>query len=107
MFNYKIKYVEKNVPTVGFPINALNKVMSKLENNKINYLFLDKRNNYDVDYKFDNENLNKYSEIYEEARKYVNLKKRIENIVEFLYDEIKNNNIKEKIKKIEEIINEE
>ena len=35
--------------------------MARLENEKINYLLVDTRKNYDVDEKYDNKNLNNYS----------------------------------------------
>ena len=47
LFNYKISVVENNICMVSFPKTAYNKVISKLENNKINYTILDKRNNYE------------------------------------------------------------
>lgn len=48
LFDYKIKFIEK-VPSCGFPKSSINRVMAKLEELKVNYLILDKKNNYDVD----------------------------------------------------------
>ena len=50
---------------------ALPKVTSKLENSQINYIVIDRRNNYDVDLKEDYKNLNKYDKYYEKANKII------------------------------------
>ena len=76
LFNYNIKEVKDNIYTVGFPKNVVAKVMSKLEREKINYLLIDTRNNYDVDEKSDNGNLNTYDEKYNISLKYIRLKRR-------------------------------
>ena len=106
LFKYNIKWVENDIPTVGFPVGALNSVISKLESSKINYMLLDRRNNYEVDFELRNGNLNQYNEIYEKAKIYVNILKRIQNINEFLVGNIKAENIKEIIKDIEKVIDE-
>lgn len=71
IFKYKIKLNKENIYICGFPKEKLNKVMATLENKKINYAVLDRRNNYRVDEKDDNKNLNKYNEYLEKAIKYV------------------------------------
>ena len=40
---------------------------------KINYINVDRRNNYEVDEKSDNKNLNKYDEIFEKAKQYIKI----------------------------------
>ena len=75
-----------------------------MEEKKINYVLVDKRNNYEDEEKSDNKNLNKYDEIFETAHKYVILRNRIDNIYQELINSIDKNDIKEKIIKIEEII---
>ena len=107
LFNYNIKEAKDNIATVGFPKNALPKVISKLEKEKINYLLIDTRNNYDVDEKSDNKNLNTYAEKYNISLKYIRLKRRISRISEALILEINNANIKEKLRRIEEIVDED
>ena len=52
IFNYKLKTVEKNIKVCAFPVFALNKIIAKLEENKINYIAVDRRNNYEVDGKY-------------------------------------------------------
>lgn len=106
LFNYQIKNAADNIATVGFPINTVPKVTARLEKEKINYMLLDTRNNYDVDEKNDNKNLNTYFEKYDIALKYIRLKRRIGRIEEALILDINNENIKEKLRKIEEIIDE-
>ena len=104
IFGYKIKDLEKNYKECGFPVSEVSKVCAKLENNKINYLIIDRRNNYDVDEKEDYKNLNRYVEFYEKANKYVNCKKRIDIINEYLVDNIETKNITKMLSGMEEIM---
>ncbi len=104
IFGYKIKDLEKNYKECGFPITAISKVCAKLEKNKINYLLIDRRNNYEVDQKENYKNLNKYTEFYEKANKYVNCKKRIDTITEFLMENIETKNITKMLSEMEEIM---
>lgn len=112
IFGYQLKYQNKsgmdnNMCSVGYPKNALPKVQARLEKEKINYILIDTRNNYDVDEKSDNKNLNTYLKIYEKAKKYVKLKRRINRISDNLILQISDDNLIEKLRKIEEIINNE
>ena len=68
LFGYKINEIE-NMSMCGFPINSLNKIIAKLEEKKINYLIVDRKNNYEVDEIFDNKNLNNYKKYFEKAKK--------------------------------------
>ena len=65
LFGYKIKEIE-NMNVCDFPINSINRIVAKLETNKINYLILDKRNNYDIEEIYNNKNLNTYNKFYNE-----------------------------------------
>ena len=107
LFNYKIKELSQNHKECGFPIGAVNKVTAKLQNSQLNYLLIDRRNNYDVDEKEDYKKNNKYNQIYEKAKRYVNCKKRIDNINQYLEENIENDNITKVLAKMEEIIYEE
>lgn len=104
IFGYKIKDLEKKYKECGFPTTAIAKVCAKLESNKINYLIIDRRNNYEVDEKEDYKNLNRYTEFYEKANKYVNCKKRIDTIAEFLMENIETKNITKVLSEMEEIM---
>ena len=75
IFNYKLKTIEENIKVCAFSVSITNKILAKLEENKINYLLIDRRNSYDVDSKFNNKNLNRYNVIFEKATKYINVKK--------------------------------
>ena len=83
------------------------KLISNIENyvdiNKLNYLIIDKRNNYEVDEKSDNGNLNKYNYFLQKSKKYINQKNIIEKIYNYLISNIED---KELIIDIERIINE-
>lgn len=103
IFGYKIKTVEENIKVCAFPVSILNRNIAKLEKNKLNYLIIDKRNNYEVDEKSDNGNLNKYNYFLEKSKKYINQKNRIEKIYNYLISNIED---KELIVDIERIINE-
>lgn len=104
LFGYNIKPGKDNLAVCGFPKVTLPKVMSILENKKINYITLDVRNNYDVDDKQDNKNLNTYNNYVEKASKYVKLKRRIDEIYNTLLEGIEKEEIIHKIRNIEEIV---
>lgn len=80
--------------------------MSKLEEQKIDYLLIDVRNNYYVDEKFENRNLNKYDTVFEKAYLYVRKQREIRKINEKLMEQIDSADFKEKVGRIEEILNE-
>ena len=70
LFSYKLKELE-GMPLCGFPLSSLNKIIAKLEEIKINYLIVDRKNNYEVEENSDNKNLNNYTKYFEKAKKYV------------------------------------
>lgn len=102
---YKLNTFE-DVSRCGFSDNCINKVMAKLEHNKINYLLLDRRNNYDVDKKSDNKNLNNYDKIFKKARDKINITKRIDAINSYLYSNIDNKEINQILNRLEDVLNE-
>lgn len=103
LFNYKIDLFKNEC---GFPMVSLNKVLAKLENEKLNYVVLDKRNNYDVEMEQNYKNLNRYEEIYNKSRNYVNYKTRIESINKNLIELINEKDFKKILGEIEILINE-
>ena len=94
----------KNINIIKNDIKYEKELLKEIENKKINYLIIDRRNNYDVDEKEDYKNLNRYVEIYEKANKYVNCKKRIDIINEYLVDNIETKNITKMLSGMEEIM---
>lgn len=104
VFGYALRVTKDNIQTCGFPKNAIPKIMSKLEQKKINFIIVDTRNNYEVDEENDNKNLNTYSETFSKAQKYIKVKKRLEKIEEMLLKDVEKEGIMEKIRKIEEIV---
>lgn len=104
LMGYKLSIIEENCSTCGFPQKSLNKIQAKLEDKKINYILLDKRNNYYVDYFSDNKNLNTYDDEFAKAHKYINLKKRIDNIYVSLLKDINKEETKGKIFEIEKLL---
>ncbi|MGN1271093.1 MAG: hypothetical protein ACI4UX_03860 [Clostridia bacterium] len=103
LFGYKLRRIQNNILATGFPKEVINKVMSKLEYRKIDYLVVNKKNNYEVEEKSINNNLNTYKKIIIDAKSYISAKIRVENINKYL---IRNLNDKLLIEKIEKVINE-
>ena len=106
LFNYKLKdsNIEKGCKECGFPVSTVSKIMARLEEKKINYILIDRRNNYDVDGKMDFGNLNRYQATYEKSNKYVNYKKRIEGINNFLLENLENKEFSSILNKVEDVI---
>ena len=104
-FGYKMKLIKETMES-GFPIRTLSKVMAKLEQQKIDYLILEPRNNYYIDFKLENGNLNKYDVVFKKAYNYMRISNRIDRICEGLKLEISSEKIIDKLKRIEEILNE-
>ena len=104
LFGYQIKIIDKNLYTCGFPKSALNKILSKLEENSISYMIINKSENYEVQEEMEFKNKNKYMEMYNKAYKYISKKNKIDTIYNYLLDNINDINIKEKLNKIEEIL---
>ena len=103
LFDYNLKEIKENIPTCGFPKRAISKVCAKLEQKKINYIIVDTKKNYEVNEKFDNKNLNEYNEILEKAKRYIKVRKRLKSVKEELLKQTEEENIMEKIRRIEEI----
>lgn len=103
LFNYVLKKIDGNY-NCGFPNSALNKIITKLENDKINYMVVDKADNFEIIEQDEYKANNRYSEIYSKANKYINKKNRINEIYNYLMENINDENIREKIIKVEEII---
>ena len=106
MFDYSIKMVNQNIPVCGFPLSSIMKVRSTIEEKKINYMILNPRNNYDVEIKEDFRNLNNFHKEFETSYTKTKRKKKITHIVEELKVIIDEPCFKEKIRKIEDILDE-
>lgn len=103
LFDYNVKEIKGTVPSCGFPKRAISKVCAKLEQKKINYVIIDTKNDYKIEEKSGNKNLNEYRKILEKAEKYVKVRKRIRIIEQELLKQAEKENIMEKIRKIEEV----
>lgn len=101
--NYKINIIQDKIYSCSFPKTAYSKIISKLEKNKINFIILDRRNNYEETEKSNNKNLNNYEKYYEIGKKELSKKIRIDKISQYLN---KNIDDKELIESIEKLINE-
>lgn len=103
LFNYSVKKINNNYDC-GFPITAINKIKTRIEDQKISYLVINKADNYEV---YEEENFKKentYIQIYNKAHKYINRKNRIIEIYNYLIENINSDDIKEKINEVEEIL---
>ena len=103
LFKYKIKE-NYGVPICGFPITSIGKVQNILEKSKINYIIVDKRSNYEEEYKQLNNQENNYDKIYEKAEKSVEIILRVQKIYDKILKEIENKNLYEILDKIEMIL---
>ena len=75
-----------------------------LERKKVNYIILDRKNNYDIEVFKDYKNLNQYQSTYEKAKKYIKTKNNIEEIYEKLIKNINEKDINQKINNIKNIL---
>lgn len=105
LFGYKLKKIE-NTRMCGFPLSSVNRMIATLENKKINCLIIDRRNNYEVEERADNKNLNNYTKCFEKAKKYISDKTKIDNVNNFLLKNINQEDFKDIIRKMEDEINE-
>lgn len=105
---YRLKVEECNYIkySCGFSDIALNKVRVKMEESKINYLILDRRNNYEEDEKFDNRNLNRYNEILEKSKIYANNVIRLDRINKYFIENIDKEETRKILIQLEKKINE-
>ena len=103
LFNYKIDLFKNEC---GFPMVSLNKVLAKLEDEKLNYIVIDKRNNYDVELQQDFKNLNKYEAVYAKSKNYVNYKSRVDNINKNLMELIHKQDFRKLLGEVEKLIDE-
>ena len=86
IFGYKLTLIQQ-LDVASFPTSSLNKVTAALEHNKINYIILDKRNNYDVEEESDKSNINNYNKVLKKAKEEINYNKRIDKIVKELKED--------------------
>ena len=106
-FGYKVRDLGNNTTECGFPVDCIGKILKKLEDNRINYVILDRRNNYDVEERTNYKNLNRYDKFAVKAKSYVNCKKRIDNISKYLTENIYDENTKNIISNIEKYLRNE
>lgn len=107
ILSYLLKYkiIEKdNIPSCAFPISSISKVENILEKNKINYIAVDRRNNYDEEQKIINKQENNYDKILEKSKIAVGTTLRIQRIYQNLIKSRDTVQINEKLEKIEEIL---
>lgn len=83
LFKYKISE-ENDIMVSGFPTSSIKKVEARLENKKINYIVLDRKDNYAVNERTDFKNLNTTKNTLICLKPYVSNVRRIENINEHL-----------------------
>lgn len=102
-FGYKIKEIRGGEIQAGFPQVSLQKVLNKLEEYQINYVVMDRRNQYDVDFKKNFALANQYELYCRLARKYTNCLKRIDKLSRFLKENIHKEEFLELISRLEKI----
>lgn len=105
-FEYKLNLIENTIYSCGFPSQSLNKILSKLEYKKINYVIVDRRNNYEVLEKENYKNLNSYDKYYEKAKEEIGIKLRIQKISSYLLENSDKDNIKGLLLELEKMLQE-
>ena len=100
IFNYQLKKVETNTNTTGFPAVALNKVIKTLEDKSINYMVIDRGDNYEPIDKGNFKQNNKYIDMYNTAHRYQTRKNKIDEIYEYLLTNINDDIVREQIQRI-------
>ena len=106
IFSYKLRIDKEDMYTTGFPCSSLSRVLGKLQHLKINYVVVDRRDNYSVDDRMDNKELNTYSKHYEMAKEYIKYMKKLENIYLYIKDNVKEQEIQDMLIRWEKEINE-
>lgn len=104
LLGYKRKSFGNNSSTCGFPNNTLAFVECKLEDEKVNYVVIDKAQQRKVEKVIDLNTENRYTEIYNKAYKNIQIQERALNVYNYILDNIENENIKRKLEEIEEKI---
>lgn len=99
LFNYKIKRIS-NTFKVGFPIKNIDDITNKLKDENINYIIVD--NDKLVD-KSDS-SINKYNKFNLDRENILYNFLRIEKIVNYIENNIMNNDISDKLDRIEMVI---
>ena len=104
LFGYKIKITDIGYRTCGFQITSANKVFSKLNENMINYLIIDKRLNFEITEDIDFKRKNQYKVFQKKSVPYINLKERLEVLCQNILENIDRENIDTEIEDIEKIL---
>lgn len=107
LMKYKLKTIKEQKEeycTCGFPTKVLPKIEAILEEKKINYILLDRRNNYEEDEFIDFKNLNKYESIFENAYRYIKQKEKLDKIYTYFLNNIQKDETKKLLNEIEKRI---
>ena len=91
---------------MDFQRKLYGKVIATLESKKINYLVIEPRNNYDVEEKSDNKNLNTYEEEFKKSYTTVKQKEKVEKIKERLELYIGKDEFRNIMRKVEDVLDE-
>lgn len=101
--NYKIKD-KTNYIECGFPKIVLPKVLSKLEQKKVNYIVLDSSDNYDELERYNHEDLNKYDYYLEKGKREYKRKLTIEEFNNYLIQNVERKFMDKLLSQIGELI---
>ncbi|MBR2289440.1 MAG: hypothetical protein IJ867_02210 [Clostridia bacterium] len=92
----------------GFPVDSLNKVLDKLEINRVDYRIFEFENGIaKLTQKCDFKEENCYESVLERAERFVRVREKIANVTDILYKNIENAKIENAISKIAQIIYDE
>lgn len=106
LFDYKIKDSE-GYPSCAFPLTSFDKITSILKKTKLNYVALNKANDFEELEKQLENSEETYIQIYKDSEKVITRSMRIQNIYDILMAEIETDAINDILFKIEQIIKKE
>ena len=103
LFGYKTKLLENGCRTCGFQITSASKVFSKLKENIINYLIIDKRLDFEIIEKNDFKRKNQYKNFLKIALPYMNLKEKLETLCQNILENMDNQDFESELENLENI----
>lgn len=104
LMNYKLREITTDLKECAFPLNAVFKVESELEKNKVNYVLISIRNQYNEDKIVKDFSDKDYIKVFEKAKANGNIRNRIEKIYQDLLKRRYGKNFKEILVEIERIL---
>ena len=91
------------MPTCGFPITSISKIENILEKSKVNYVEVDRANNYNEDKKHVDPQVNNYDQMLKKSKNAVDIILRIHKVNEYLMENEDTKDIYEILNMVENV----